>query len=137
MWKTINKLTNKNSKTTKINELNVKGVSITNSDSIADALNTYFNDIGSDLADNLPESHIAPETYIIPCNTNFELRKISPNETHRILSRTKPSKATGRDRISPKLVKDCADIVTESLTIVFNMSIETDIFPDDFTFMTF
>ena len=49
MWKTI-KLTNKNSETTKINELNVEGESITKSDSIADALNTYFNDSGSDLA---------------------------------------------------------------------------------------
>ena len=56
MWKTINKLTNKNSKTTKINELNVKGVSITNSDSIADALNTYFNDIGSDLLTTYPRA---------------------------------------------------------------------------------
>ena len=120
MWKTIDKLTNKNSKTTNINELNIKGVSITNSDSIVDALNTYFN-IGSDLADKLPESHIAPETYITSCNTSFELRKISPNEVHRILLRTKPSKATGHDRISPKLVRDCADIVAESLTIIFNV----------------
>ena len=121
MWKTINKLTNKNSRTTNINELNVKRMSITNSDSIADALNTYFNDIGSDLADNLPESHIAPAAYITPCDTSFELRKISPNEVHGTFSRTKPSKAPGHDRTSPKLVRDCADIVAESLTIIFNV----------------
>ena len=132
MLKIINNLTNKNSKTTKINELNVKRVTITNADSTADALNTYFNDVGSDLADKLPESHIAPETYITLCNTSFELRKITPNEVHRLLSRTKPSKVTGHDRITPKLVRDCADIVAESLTIIFNMSIETGIFPDDF-----
>ena len=97
MWKSINNLN-------------------TNVDSIADALNTYFNDIGSDLVDKLPESHIAPEAYISPRNTSYELNKITTNKVYRLLSRRKPSKATGHDRISPKLVRDCADIVTESLT---------------------
>ena len=41
------------------------------------------------------------------------------------------SKATGHDRISPKLLKDSADIIAESLTVIFNKSIETGIFPDD------
>ncbi len=41
------------------------------------------------------------------------------------------SKATGHDRISPKLLKDSADIIAESLTVIFNKSMETGIFPDD------
>ncbi len=41
------------------------------------------------------------------------------------------SKATGHDRISPKLLKDSADIIAESLTVIFNKSIETSIFADD------
>ena len=41
------------------------------------------------------------------------------------------SKATAHDRISPKLLKDSADIIAESLTVIFNKSIETGIFPDD------
>ena len=45
---------------------------------------------------------------------------------------TKTSKATGHDRISPKLLKDCADIVAESLKVIFNKSIEMGVFPDDF-----
>ena len=64
MWKTINKLTNKKSKTAKITELKVNGESITKPDSIADALNTHFNDINPYLASNLPDSNTIPENYI-------------------------------------------------------------------------
>ena len=44
----------------------------------------------------------------------------------------KESKATGHDRISPKILMDCADVIAHSLTNVFNKSIQTGIFPDDF-----
>ena len=54
MWKTINQLTNKKSKTTKVNKLIIDQKVTTNSDEIANGLNKYFNDIGIVLADNLP-----------------------------------------------------------------------------------
>ena len=44
----------------------------------------------------------------------------------------KEPKATGHDRISPKILKDSADVIAHSLTNVFNKPIETGIFPDDF-----
>ena len=53
MWKTINQLTNKKSKTTKINELIIDQKATTNPDEIAEGMNKYFNDIGIVLADNL------------------------------------------------------------------------------------
>ena len=132
MWKIINKLTDKKSKTTKITELKVNGESITKQDSIADALNTYFNEIGPYLASNLPDSNTIPENYISPCDTSFEFSEILPLDVHRILSMPKTSKATGHDRISPKLLKYCADIVAKSLTVIFIKSIEMGVFPDDF-----
>ena len=54
MWKTINQLTNKKSKTTNINELVIDQKVITEPERIADSLNTYFNEIGSALAKDLP-----------------------------------------------------------------------------------
>jgi ribonuclease HII len=47
------------------------------------------------------------------------------------ISRIKTSKATGHDRISPKLLKDSMEVVAESLTNIFNKSIEKGVFPDD------
>ena len=61
----------------------------------------------------------------------FEINRLSPIEVKNIILKLNTSKATGYDRISPKLLKDTAEIIAESLTVIFNKSIETGIFPDD------
>jgi hypothetical protein len=53
-------------------------------------------------------------------------------EVHKILSSTDVSKSTGHDGIFNKLLKDSADIISYSLSLIFNTSINTVIFPNDF-----
>ena len=131
MWKTINQLTNKKSKTTKINELIIDQKVTTNPDEIAEGMNKYFNDIGTVLADNPSNGHNSFEAYVNPTETTFEIQNISVVEVKSEISRIKTSKATGHDRISPKLLKDSMEVVAESLTNIFNKSIEKGVFPDD------
>ena len=66
MWKTINQLTIKKSKTANINELVIDQKVITEPEKIADSLNTYFNEIGSVLAKDLPKGDNSFEKYIVP-----------------------------------------------------------------------
>ena len=61
----------------------------------------------------------------------IEINRPSPIEVKNVILKLNTSKATGYDRILPKLVKDSAQIIAESLTVIFNKSIETGIFPDD------
>ena len=131
MWKTINQLTNKKSKTTNINELVIDQNVITEPEKIADSLNTYFNEIGSVLAKDLPKGDNSFEKYIVPVEKKFEINRFSPIEVKNVILKLNTSKATGYDRMSPKLLKDSAEIIAESLTVIFNKSIETGIFPDD------
>ncbi len=49
-----------------------------------------------------------------------------------MLSTIKTSKSAGHDRIPGKLLRDAADVVAPSLTAIFNASINTGIFPEDF-----
>ncbi|CAB4031005.1 Hypothetical predicted protein [Paramuricea clavata] len=44
------------------------------------------------------------------------------------------AKSTGLDKISTKLIKQAGDTITESLLEVFNLSLRTGIFPDDWKF---
>ena len=39
--------------------------------------------------------------------------------------------ATGLDNISAKLLRECPDLIAESLTYIFNQSLLTGIFPDE------
>ena len=79
---------------------------IANADEIADGLNKYFNDIGTVLADNLPSGQNSFEAYVSHIETSFEIQNISVVVVKSEISRIKTSKATGHNRISPKLLKD-------------------------------
>ena len=132
MWKTINKLTNKSSKTTIITEIKHENQSVTDASSISNTFNTYFNEIGINLASNVKQSSNSPETHLPNCNSQFQMQNASVIDVHKILSSIDVSKSTGHDGISNKLLKDSADIIAYSLTLIFNTSINTGIFPNDF-----
>jgi hypothetical protein len=133
MWKTINKITNKKSKTTNITKIVVDDKIIEEPEVIANSFNNFFNEIGTTLAHKLPESARTPESYIKPQNKcTFELQNVSEADVFGVVSTLSSSKATGHDRISPKLLKDSAGVITSGLTKIFNQSLSTGVFPDDF-----
>ena len=86
MWKTINKLTNKKSKSTTITKIEVDGKIVEDPTEIADTFNTYFNEIGIKLAQELPEVIKKPESFIQPSNSIFELHKVPEADIFRIIS---------------------------------------------------
>ena len=94
MWNTINKLTNKKSKTTKITKLKVSEENFTeDSNEISNTFNTFFSTIGSNLANDLPETIATPECYVIPQNSNFHLQSVSVADIFKLLTTLKVSKA--------------------------------------------
>ena len=50
------------------------------------------------------------------------------------MSNLSKSKATGLDGISARLLRECPDLISESLTLIFNRSINTGIFPDEWKY---
>ena len=133
MWNTVTTLTNKRTKTTNTAEIYDENnlSNVTEPKQIADTFNAFFNNIGPQLADELPETNIMPESYITSIDSVFELHTVSTEEVFHLLCNIKVSKATGHDKISPKLLKDSADIVVPTLVNIFNQSIKSGIFPDD------
>ena len=56
------------------------------------------------------------------------MQNVTVSEVHKILSSIDVSKSTGHDGISNKLLKDAVDIISYSLALIFNTSINTGIF---------
>ena len=75
---------------------------------------------------------MSPETYLPNCNLYFQIKNITVIDVHKTLSSVVVSKSTGYDRTSNKLLKDSADIIAYSLAMIFNTSINTSIFTNDF-----
>jgi hypothetical protein len=62
----------------------------------------------------------------------FNFRDIHIQEVLREISNLNTSKSAGSDNIPAKLIKDAKDVVAPFLTIIFNASLKSGIFPDDF-----
>jgi hypothetical protein len=61
----------------------------------------------------------------------FSFENISIHDIKREIKNLEIGKSTGLDKISTKLVKQADETIFESLVYIFNLSLETGIFPDD------
>ena len=63
------------------------------------------------MANNNSEGKLPPGGYVFQTDKRFNICEVTPTEVWKIISTIKESKATGYDRVSPKIVKDCADVI--------------------------
>ncbi|CAB4003712.1 Hypothetical predicted protein [Paramuricea clavata] len=89
---------------------------------IADSIVNIVTQIKEDSPEYL-NCHISGNT--------FELKSTTSSMVCSLLDKLCKSKATGLDKISAKLLRYCPDLLSESLTVIFNCSINTGIFPDE------
>ena len=116
--------------------VNVKSIKqdnteITNPYDIANAFNTYFTTIGDNLANELPHSDINPISYLYPVNSSFSFAQINVETVIETLKAANSNKATGPDNIPARVLKIAAEILSPSLTAIFNRSLSMGIYPDD------
>ena len=56
---------------------------------------------------------------------------ITQTGIHQLLITLNEHKASGPDRISPYILKHCADEITPILYVIFNQSLSTNLLPND------
>ena len=128
---TINELTSRKSSKTVINEMEYNEVNSGDQTDIAEMLNSFFTEIGLGLSRDVTEVDKSFEELLTETDKNFVFEKTTPTHVFALLSKLCKSKATGLDNISAKLLRECPDVLAESLTHLFNQSIMTGIFPDE------
>ena len=85
---------------------------------------TFFINIGSNLAQLIPQTNYPPEYYINSVDKIFTFREITEEEVLTLLLNMSTNKATGMDSLSIKLVKLSAPLITHAMTVIFNKSID-------------
>ena len=130
-WKTINELTSRKSNKTVINEIDYNEQKSKNQADVAEMLNSFFTEIGPDLSSHVTEVDNSFEDFLSETDENFIFEKTTTAQVFSLLSKLCQSKATGLDNISAKLLRQCPDLLSESLTVIFNQSLITGIFPDE------
>ena len=94
--------------TTLISEIQHNNLNFTKRDEIAKVLNSHFNEVGTNLAKDMPQSSRMPESYLTFSNTEFNMQNVSITIVYKLLSTIKTSKSAGHDRISGTLLRDVA-----------------------------
>ena len=139
LWKTFNEITSKKSNST-ITSIEADDVLYTETNEIAQALNTHFSRIRTKLAAKIKEKLrlIASNSSKLfrPAflrrngnNKSFFFCSITESFVLKQLKTLKTNKAIGLDRISARLLKDSAECMAPILTRLFNRSLEANIFP--------
>ena len=135
-WGVINELTSRNSKSSFVKEIKLEDVTVTDSPGLANAFNNHFVTIGQKLAEEIPSNinNCSPLHYLsghLRDLESFQLKTIENSTVFSLLSKLSKSKATDLDKISARLLRECSDIISNSLCLIFNRSISTGIFPDE------
>ena len=149
LWKTFNEITSKKSNLT-ITSIEADGVLYTETNKIAQALNTHFPHIGTKLAAKIKENRrlIASNSrkFFSPAFSRWNYKRraicycrlaytnslagcITESFVLKQLKTLKTNKAIGLDRISAGLLKDSAECMAPVLTRIFNRSLEASTFP--------
>ena len=134
-WKVIREIQGKTKKAATIGQINTNGMNKTtaeNPQDIANILNTHFIEIGPKLASSQSQpTKPFNEYFKHRVNSIFKLCPIDRNDVLRLLCNLSTNKATGLDGISCQLLKEAAPVIADSLCHLFNNSINTRIFPEE------
>ena len=126
MWKTINSIKGKSQKNSTISEITVDEThSINNREEIADFINNHFTNIGPQLASQLRNPTKTFNHFINASSSTFQLTHIKLSDVLNLLKNLDINKSVGLDRIPNKLLKFSADIIAESLCLLFDSTLQS------------
>lgn len=132
-WQNISDLLNKSNKNKKaITKIIIDGKIISNKKEIADTFNSFFANIGPQLASKINSQDKKHYTSYLTkrISTSFNFSFLETSETLKLINSLKTKHSSGYDGISVKFLKSIAPHIVDPLNIIINQSLATGIFPD-------
>ena len=135
LWQLINKLIDKETnKKNIIESLKVNNMMKYDPDSITSEFCEFFSTVGEKFANRIGKANTGINEYInkMPSsNTTFFLAPTNTTETHNLIDDLPNKNSSGHDSISNNLLKKLSPSILVPLTLLFNKSLETGIFPEE------
>jgi len=130
-WQFINEILSQNKKNSSVLSLKIDDHEITDSETIANIFNQHFSTVGSNLASQIPTGNTSHEEFLDQTSHNFKLSEVTISQVIEILTKVDSRKATGLDGISAHILKASCDVIAPQLAYMFNRSIKTSKFIDE------
>ena len=133
-WQIINELTSRKTHSSSVKEIKLDNNSIRDPCKLSSVSRTTFQTLVWRLLTIFTTPLTTLRIAIISWRPNIDLIWKQLNLPKFLLyceSKLCESKATGLDKISAKLLRECADLIASSVCCIFNRSITTGIFPEE------
>ena len=127
MQKGLKKAVSQENKLNSIDQIQFNETTITDNKEIADVCNQHFITIGERLASKIPGTTDLSNYHIPRVQSKFLFKSITETQVLQVIAKLVNSKATGLDGIPNRALKCCAEVITPSLTFIFNFSVITKI----------
>ena len=132
-WKTIKTIIcNTNKNTDMPNSFIIDGNKIDDKQTIADRFNSFFTNIGKDLATKItpPKNKLFQDFLKKPVKSVCNFHHTTEEDILKIINNLKPKTSKGHDSMSSVLLKHVKHQIVKPLSQIINKTIDTGIFPD-------
>ena len=135
-WQVISETLNRNKRKHDMPSLFThEGRDLVDSTEIANALHTYFANIGKNLSSQINQNNVIADykQYLTsPTRETLKFECITKDYTIKAIDNLENKNSSGHDGISNTLLKTIKNDISQSLTIIINQMLTTGIFPDAF-----
>jgi len=116
-----------------VKEIKLDNNSISDPQELSSTFNDHFSSIGLKVITAIQKNGDTPSylDYVKETEHRFELKTTDCLTIFSLVSKLCKSKATSLDKISARLLRECADQVASSLCAIFNRSIVSGVFPTE------
>ena len=130
-WKILKEVINKKKTTSSCSRFIVNNSITTDRKTIADSFNSFFVDIGPNLASKIPNNSTRPEVFLANNLVNsIFIKPVVEDEIKLIIKNLKESSA-GWDSISSRIVKTTYSLFLTPLTYIMNISLLKGVVPSE------
>lgn len=131
-WKILNSIISRTPKRETLEEIVHNNKTIRDPKQIANNFNSFFTNVGTNLATKIPSTKHKFTEYLKPSILNsIFLKPVDELELQEVTRSLKNSYSKGHDDLSINTIKNCCTQLSEPLCKIFNKSIQDGIVPDD------
>ena len=131
-WKILRQAIGQGNKSVSIDKIFSNGSDISDRGDIARVCNQHFVSVGRRLAEKILFTDESPTAHIKVANVKFQFSTIAASQIVKVIKKLINNKATGIHDIPNKVLKDNVSILSSYLEEIFNFSVKTGVFPNEF-----
>ena len=133
-WALMNKAMQREQEQTGIKEMQGDdGMVTTDKKEISNIVNEFFANVGEETAKKIPYTQKEPLSYLEGVRSDKFAEKflmVDQEQVEKTIKSLKPKHNDMDNSISMKIIRECKDVLSHTLTLLLNESIEKNVFPE-------